>query len=73
MRQQARVEVDGAVGKVGRDLPSSVKVTAVEPCPENGCSELAPVRTLVVDGAVVAGSWSLAASGSLLSGGSREG
>jgi hypothetical protein len=73
IRQQARVEVVGAVGKVGRDLMSSVKVTVVEPCPENGCSELVLVRTLVVGGAMVAGSWSLAALGSLRSDGSREG
>jgi hypothetical protein len=67
------VEVIDAVGKVGEDLPSSVKVTAVEPCPENHYSELAPERTLLGDGAAVAGSWSLPASGGLRSSGSQEG
>jgi hypothetical protein len=73
MRRQAGVEVVGAVGKVGEDLPSSVKVAAVEPCPENHRSELAPERTSVGDGAAIAGSWSPAASGGLRSYGSWEG
>jgi hypothetical protein len=45
------VDVIGAVGTVGEELPSSEKVTAVEPCPEEGRSGLASVRALVVNGA----------------------
>jgi hypothetical protein len=50
------VEVTDAVGKVGEELLSSVKVAVVEPCPEDGHSELAPMRTSVADGTAVASS-----------------
>jgi hypothetical protein len=39
------------VGTVEEELSSLEKVAAVEPCPEEGHSELAPVRASMADGA----------------------
>jgi hypothetical protein len=43
-QRQARVEVIRAVGTVVEELPSSEKVAAMEPCPEEGRSGLALMR-----------------------------